>query len=56
MAIRVQRRANFSKQTALLDDIDAGPPKLRVCGHGLNRSVHEHMKDISNVKEWTCKY
>ena len=45
MGIIIQR-----KQTTLLDGVDVGPPKKRVCGHGLNRSVHEGMKNISNVK------
>ena len=27
MAIRVQRQANVSKQTTLLDGVDVGPPK-----------------------------
>ena len=47
MEIRVKRQAKVSKQT-LLDGVD--PPKWRVCGHDLNQSVHETMKDISNVK------
>ena len=38
------------KQTALLDGVDIGPPKWRICGHDLNRHVHEGIKDISNVK------
>ena len=50
MAIRVQRPTNVSKQTMLLDGVDIGPPKCSICGRGLNRSVHEGMKDISNVK------
>ena len=50
MAIRDQRHAYVSKQTSLLDGVDVGPPKCRVCGCGLNRSVHEGMDDISNVK------
>ena len=49
MAIHVQCHTNVSKQT-LLDGIDVGLPKWCVCGHGLNQSVHEGMKDISNVK------
>ena len=49
MAIHVQHHTNVSKQT-LLDGIDVGQPKWRVCGCGLNRLVHEGMKDISNVK------
>ena len=31
MAIRVQRQTNGSKQTTLLDVVDVGPPKWRVC-------------------------
>ena len=50
MVIRVQRHANVSKQTTLLHGIDVGKLKWRVCGHGLNRSVHEGMNDVSNVK------
>ena len=49
MAIRVQRHANVSKQTSLLDGVDVGPSKWRIRGCDLNRSVHESMKDISNV-------
>ena len=30
--------------------VDIGLPIWRVCGRGLNRSVHEGMNDISNVK------
>ena len=50
MEIRDQRNANVSKQTTLLDDINVRPPKWRVCGRGLNRSVHEGVNDFSNVK------
>ena len=50
MAIRDQRHAIVSKQTDSLDGVDVGPPKWRVCGRGLNRSVHECLNDISNVK------
>ena len=50
MAIRIQWHANDSKQTTLLDGIDVGPPKWRVCGRGLNIFVHKAMMDISNVK------
>ena len=51
MAIHVQRQANVSKQTKLLDGVDVGPPKWLVCEHGLNGSVYdEGMKDISKVK------
>ena len=39
-----------SKQTTLLDGVDVGPPKQRVCWGGLNRTVHEAMNNISNVK------
>ena len=41
MVICVQRHTNVSTQTMILDCIDVGPPKLHVCGGGLNRSVHE---------------
>ena len=41
MVICVQPRTNVSKQTMLLDGIDVGPPKLHLCGGGLNRSVNE---------------
>ena len=50
MAIRVQRHANVSKQATLLDGVDVGPLKRRVCGCGLNQFVHESMNGISNVK------
>ena len=50
MAIRVQRRANVSKQATLLDGLDVIPLKWRVCRCGLNRFVHEGMNHISNVK------
>ena len=50
MVIRVQRHANVSKQTTLLEGVDVVPLKLRVCGYGLNWFVHEGMNDISNVK------
>ena len=49
MAIRVQRHTNVSKQATLLDGIDVGPLKWRVCGCGLNWLVNEGMNDISNV-------
>ena len=41
MVVSVQRHTNVSKQTMLLDGIGVGPPKLHLCGGGLNRSVHE---------------
>ena len=50
MVIRVQRHANLSKQATLLDGVDVGPLKWRICGCGLNQFVHESMNDISNVK------
>ena len=46
MAICVQRQAKVSKQTTFLDGVVIGSPKLRICGCGLNRSVHEGTKDI----------
>ena len=33
-----------------MDGLNIGPPKWCACGHGLNHSVHEGMKNISNVK------
>ena len=50
MAIRDQHHANVSKQTMLLDGVNVGPSKWRVCGCGFNRSVHDGMNDISNIK------
>ena len=50
MVIGVQRQANVSKQTTLLDGVDVGLSLRRVCGRGLNRSVHEGMNVVSNVK------
>ena len=48
--VRVQRQAKVSKETTLLDGFDLGPPNWRVYVRGLNHSVHEGMKGISNVK------
>ena len=45
-----QRQTSVSKQTTLLDGADVGPFKQRVCWRCLNRSVHEAMNNISNVK------
>ena len=39
-----------NKPHFLLDGVDVGPPKWRVCGRGLNRFVHEGANDISNAK------
>ena len=50
MMIYIQHHTSVSKQTKLLDGIDFGPPNWRTCGCGLDRSAHEGMKDISNVK------
>ena len=50
MTIHAQHQTNDSKQTTLLDGVDVGPPKQRVCWRGLNRSFHEAMNNISNVK------
>ena len=50
MAIRDQHQAKVSKQTALLDGIEAGLPKWCVCRRGLNRSIHEGMNNILNIK------
>ena len=49
MLIHARLKTNVSKQT-LLDGIDIGPPKQRVCWHGLNRSVPVAMNNISKVK------
>ena len=46
----VQRHTHISKQTTLLDGTDIGLSKLRICGRGLNRSVHEGINNVSNVK------
>ena len=50
MSIRVQSHANVIKQITSLEGVGVGPPKWRVCGRGLKRSVNEGMTDISNVK------
>ena len=50
MAIRVQRYAHVSKLVTLLEGVDIGQLKWRVCWCGLNRFVHEGMNYISNVK------
>ena len=50
MAIRVLRHSNVSKQATLFGGLDVNPLKLRVCGCGLNRFVHEGMNHISNVE------
>ena len=50
MRILTRRQTSVGKQTTLLDVIDVCPPKQRVCWRGLNRSVHEAMNNISNVK------
>ena len=50
MTIRARRHTKARKQTTLLDGVDVGPPKQRMCWRGLNRSVHEAMNNISNVK------
>ena len=41
MVIQVQHHTNVSKQTILFHGVDVGPPKWRICGCGLNQSVHE---------------
>ena len=61
MTIRAWRQTNISKQTTSLDVVDVGPPKQWVCWGGLDRSVHEAMNNISNVKVHLktrnkCKY
>ena len=50
MTIRTRRQKNASIQTILLDGLNVSAPKQRVCWHGLNRSIHEAMNHISNVK------
>ena len=50
MTMCTRRQTNACKQTTLLDGVDVGPLKQRVCWRGLNRYVHEAMNDISNVK------
>ena len=50
MVICIQSHTNVSKQTTLLDGVDIGPSIWRVLGRGLNRSIHEGMNDVSNVK------
>ena len=50
MAIQVQCQTNVSKQTALLDGVDVGMPKQHVFWRSLNRSIHEAMNNILNVK------
>ena len=50
MMIHARRQTKVSKQTTLLDGVDVGPPKQRVCWRGLNRYLHEAMNSISNVK------
>ena len=50
MTIHAQRQTKVSKQTMLLDGVDAGPPKQRVCWRGLNRYVHKAMNSILNVR------
>ena len=50
MIICARHQTNISKQTTLLEGFDVGPPKQLVCWRGLNRSVHEAMNNISNVR------
>ena len=50
MTIRTRHQINISKQKTLLDGVGVGLPKQSMCWRGLNRSVHEAMKNISNVK------
>ena len=40
----------MQKSATLLDGVDVGPPKWCVYGSVLNRSVHDGMKNISNIK------
>ena len=46
MATRVQCHANFSKQETLLDGVDVGPLKWRICRCGLNWFFQEGMNSI----------
>ena len=48
MGMHVQGHAKVSKQTTSLDGVDICPAKWCICGLGLDHSVHEGMKDISN--------
>ena len=48
MVACVQCHTIVSKQIKSLDGNDVGPPKWRICGRGLNRSVHEGIDDTSN--------
>ena len=50
METRVQHHKNISKHTILLDGFYVGPPKWLVFERGSNRTIHEGMKDTSNVK------
>ena len=50
MTIHARCQTNLSKQATLLDGFDDGPSKQCLCWHGLKRSVHEAMNNISNVK------
>ena len=58
MTIRTRCQTNVSKQTTLLDGVDIGMPKQRVCWRGLKSSVHEAMKCKGSFKDsqWKCKY
>ena len=49
MTIRTRLQTNVSKQKKLLDGVDVGLPKQRVCWLGVNSSVHEAVNNISNV-------
>ena len=49
MAIRVIRHADVSKLMTFVDG------DWQVCGRGVNRTIHEGMNDISNVKVFCAK-
>ena len=46
MTICARRQTNVSKQTTLLDGVDIGLPKQRVCLRGLNGSAHETLNNF----------
>ena len=50
ITIHAQRQTNVGTQTTLLDWVEVGPPKQCVCWCGLNRSDHEAMNNILNIK------
>ena len=46
----IHAQHQINKQKTLLDGVGIGQLKQRVCWPGLNRSLHEAMNNISNVK------